>query len=174
MYYIDKSKISLSEFAFYLLPLTQSYEDISCATNVVLCWADCCSLDPFVQFTFYQASSAPAPPALLLSLDYHPLFRSACAWRASLLSKHAGSPISLGRRYLSEEVCVSFSLMVSCRATMTFSGCVLHFKLKASFYKDIQFPLIFKSVRGKIDQNRIVNRIKNGKWKFNHGIFVIF
>lgn len=149
MYYANKNKISLPELAFCLLPPTQSCKGISHATNLVLCWANSCSLDPFVQFTFYQESSAPAPLPLLLSLHYQPLFRSARAWLAGLLCKQEGSPGSLGRRYLSEEVCVSFSLIFSCCSTKIFGGCVLHFKLKPSFYKCIQFPLILKSVRGK-------------------------
>lgn len=83
---------------------------------------------------------------------------------ASLLSKQAGSLVSLGRRYSSEEVCVSFSLVVSyCYSTKIFGGCVLHFKLKSSFYKDVPFPLIFKSVRGKHWSKW--NSKQNQEWK---------
>ena len=69
---------------------------------------------------------------------------------------------------------MSFSLIVSCCSTKIFGRCVFHFKLKSSFYKYIQFPLILKCVRGKMDQNEIVNRIKNGKREFNHEVFVVF
>lgn len=147
----------------YLLALTGSYVGLTTAFLTLLHSSSSIKNPPL-----------PPLPTLLLSLHYHPLFRSACVWCDSLLSKQAGSPSSLGRRCLSEEVCVSFSLIVSCCSTEIFGGCVFHFKLKSSFYKYIQFPLILTSVREKLDQNEIVNRIKSGKWEFNLEVFVVF
>lgn len=96
-----------------------------------------------------HAEPSPPHPAPAAFPSLPPTLQSACVWCASLLSKQAGSPSSLGRRYLSEEVCVSCPLIVSCCSTKIFGGCVFHFKLKSSFYKYIQFPLILKHVRGE-------------------------
>lgn len=127
----------------------------------------------FGQSPFYQEPFPPSPLLMLLSHHYHPLFRSAWASCASLLSKQAGSLILLaGGSQVRTCVCLFFGRQLAVVPPRFWWVCFL-FQTKIIILQVYPISSDIKSYVEKIDENKIVNTIKNGKWKCNNEAFVI-
>lgn len=106
----------------------------------------------------------------------------------SLISHHSWKMLmkSVPAYYLSRQValilweggswmkrcgCLLLLCIVSWCSTKGFCGCVFNFKLKIIISHVYPISLDIEKWDEKMDQNEIVNKITNGKWKFKYEIF---